>query len=59
MMSTKTSSEIRITGISLPVRIVDIIDSQRGDINRSKYILRLLEKILPSEASSFNPKVVT
>ena len=56
-MNPNPSTKIRITGISLPERIVNILDSQRGDINRSKYILRILEKVLPSEASSFNPKV--
>jgi metal-responsive CopG/Arc/MetJ family transcriptional regulator len=29
--------------ITLPEKIVNKIDAERGDINRSKYILRLLE----------------
>ena len=31
-------------GISLPIEIMKKIDSERGDIPRSKYILRILEK---------------
>jgi hypothetical protein len=35
-------SYVSIT-ITLPENIINKIDSARGDINRSKYILRLLE----------------
>jgi hypothetical protein len=31
-------------GISLPKEIISKIDSERGDISRSRYLLRLLEK---------------
>jgi hypothetical protein len=31
-------------GISLPKEIISKIDSERGDISRSRYMLRLLEK---------------
>jgi hypothetical protein len=31
-------------GISLPKEIISQIDSERGDISRSRYMLRLLEK---------------
>lgn len=31
-------------GISLPRNIISKIDSDRGDISRSKYLLRILEK---------------
>jgi hypothetical protein len=33
------------TGLSLPTKLVRKIDSERGDISRSRYILRLLEKL--------------
>jgi len=32
------------TGISLPNELVKKIDAERGDIPRSRYVLRLLEK---------------
>jgi hypothetical protein len=51
-------NKIRITGLSLPEGIVKSIDSQRGDISRSKYILRIIEKNLPSKVSNFGQKVV-
>ena len=31
-------------GISFPLRIIDKIDRDRGDISRSRYILRMIEK---------------
>jgi hypothetical protein len=32
-------------GISLPKQIIARIDTDRGDVSRSKYILRILEKM--------------
>lgn len=32
------------TGLSLPKELKDQIDKERGDIPRSRYILRILEK---------------
>jgi hypothetical protein len=32
-----------VIGISFPKKILEIIDSQRGDVPRSRYLLRLLE----------------
>jgi metal-responsive CopG/Arc/MetJ family transcriptional regulator len=34
----------KATGISLPDELLKEIDSKRGDISRSRYMLRLLEK---------------
>lgn len=34
---------LKTIGISLPKEIIEQIDSDRGDINRSRYILRLIE----------------
>lgn len=63
-MANITSSKhkeigVRITGISLPHKVIKALDDQRGDVSRSKYILRIIEKVLPSEVSSFSQKVVT
>ena len=32
------------TGLSLPTEIVDRIDSERGDVSRSRFLLRLIER---------------
>ena len=32
------------TGLSLPAELLREIDSERGDVSRSRYLLRLLEK---------------
>src|SRR2546427_4305029 len=32
-------------GISLPVNIIKKIDTERGDVSRSRYVLRLIEKM--------------
>lgn len=55
----ENTSKTRITGLSLPENTIEYIDDQRGDISRSKYILRIIEKNLPSKVSSFSKKVVT
>ena len=34
----------KATGISLPAELLKEIDSERGDISRSRYLLRLLKK---------------
>jgi hypothetical protein len=34
----------KATGISFPDELLKEIDSERGDISRSRYLLRLLEK---------------
>ena len=36
-------------GISLPKEIMTKIDQDRGDISRSRYVLRLLERIYRSQ----------
>ena len=35
-----------VIGLSLPKEIVEVVDLKRGDISRSKYVYRLLEKSL-------------
>jgi metal-responsive CopG/Arc/MetJ family transcriptional regulator len=37
------------TGLSLPYKLLRKIDTERGDVSRSRYILRLLEKIYKDE----------
>ena len=53
----RNPSKTKITGISIPENIIAVIDGIRGDVNRSRYILRILEKALPSEVSIFRQKV--
>jgi hypothetical protein len=40
-------------GISLPKEIVTKIDSERGDVSRSRYLLRIVEKLYRRQTSSF------
>ena len=35
-----------VLGISLPRQIVGQIDSERGDVPRSRYLLRILQNVL-------------
>ncbi|MDQ6666883.1 MAG: hypothetical protein M3Y53_01500 [Thermoproteota archaeon] len=35
----------KTTGISIPVELMKRIDNERGDVSRSRYVLRLLEMI--------------
>jgi metal-responsive CopG/Arc/MetJ family transcriptional regulator len=35
---------MRSLGLSLPVRLVTEVDKIRGDVNRSRYVQRLIEK---------------
>jgi hypothetical protein len=37
------------TGLSLPNDLIQKIDSDRGDVSRSRYLLRLLEKVYAKE----------
>lgn len=56
MYNIDKTNKIRTAGVSLPESVIKYIDNQRGDISRSKYILRSIEKTLPSKVSSFNKK---
>jgi hypothetical protein len=40
------------TGISFPNEILRQIDAKRGDVSRSRYMLRLLEKVLQTDSTS-------
>ena len=42
-MNSFKSSKINRLGISLPTQIVDRIENERGDVSRSRFVLRLLE----------------
>jgi hypothetical protein len=42
------------TGISIPKNLKDKIDLDRGDISRSKYILRILENVYGGDESNKN-----
>jgi hypothetical protein len=37
----------RPTGFSLPSELIQRIDAERGDIPRSRFLLRILEKTYP------------
>lgn len=43
-------------GISLPKHIISEIDIERGDVSRSRYVLRLLEKTILETALSQEKK---
>jgi hypothetical protein len=45
-MLTKLTKEKVVTGICLPRNLKETIDRKRGDIPRSKYIYRILERVL-------------
>ncbi len=40
------------TGLSLPSEVLKRIDVERGDISRSRYVLRQLEKVLQTDSTS-------
>ena len=40
----KEKEKTKVNGISFPVRMWNMIDRDRDDITRSKYLLRLVEK---------------
>ncbi len=44
------------TGISFPNEVLLKIDAKRGDISRSRYILRQLEKVMQAGASPQTPQ---
>jgi len=35
---------VKVVGLSLPEELIAAIDEYRGDVTRSKYILRLIEE---------------
>jgi hypothetical protein len=43
----------RAIGLSIPKEFMQIIDAERGDISRSRYLLRMLER---AHESGFNIK---
>jgi len=43
-------------GISLPTNIIRKIDNERGDISRSRYVLRILEKVYGVEKKAKSEK---
>jgi hypothetical protein len=45
--------KFRAVGLSLPKEFMQISDSERGDISRSRYLLRMLER---AHESGFNIK---
>jgi metal-responsive CopG/Arc/MetJ family transcriptional regulator len=43
-------------GISLPKKIMSEIDTERGDVSRSRFLLRLLEDKFPAEKRNLQIK---
>ena len=43
-----------IITLTLPNQLVQKIDSDRGDVNRSRFVLRLLEKAYAQESAPKN-----
>ena len=48
-MSSAHMQEIISVGISFPKNVLTRIDSKRGDVPRSRYLLRVIEKALQRE----------
>ncbi|WP_161486431.1 hypothetical protein [Candidatus Nitrosocosmicus hydrocola] len=42
------------TGLSLPVKLMNEIDLQRGDVSRSRFILRMIQKVLETPDNEVN-----
>ena len=40
------------TGLSLPQELFEIVEAKRGDISRSRFLLRIIEKTLENEIIS-------
>ena len=51
---SRFSREVLTMGVSLPKRVYQEIDAQRGDIPRSRYILKILEECLEREKETQN-----
>jgi metal-responsive CopG/Arc/MetJ family transcriptional regulator len=54
--STGASDKTEKLGITLPKSIVQKIDKERGDIPRSRYILRAIENYLSSSTATTKVK---
>jgi hypothetical protein len=44
------------TGLSIPIELIHRIDAERGDVSRSRYLLRLLEKAYEEKQTKENWK---
>ncbi|MGD0145787.1 MAG: ribbon-helix-helix protein, CopG family [Nitrososphaerales archaeon] len=45
-------SETTVTGVSLPKALLETIDEIRGDVSRSKFVQRALEKAIEQKRGS-------
>jgi len=43
-LAKKKSQDHVVTGISLPIDLLALIDKERGDVNRSRFIEKLIEQ---------------
>jgi hypothetical protein len=55
-MSSAYMQRIISVGISFPKNVLAKIDSERGDVPRSRYLLRVLENALQSEQKEKSKK---
>lgn len=46
------------TGLSLPIEMMQKIENDRGDVSRSRYLLRLLEKASRIESEKLDQKML-
>jgi metal-responsive CopG/Arc/MetJ family transcriptional regulator len=56
LMSIAHMQRIISVGISFPKNVLTKIDSERGDVPRSRYLLRVLENALRSEEKEKSKK---
>ena len=52
-------STVRVIGVSIPKDLIQKIDADRGDINRSRYIRRLVETAYVAKESQQIDRHVT
>lgn len=55
-MSCVVMQKYSATGISFPRNILLKIDAERGDIPRSRYLMKMLEKVLQTGISPQSPQ---
>ena len=46
----------KATALSIPIELMHRIDAERGDVSRSRYLLRLLEKAYEEKQTKENWK---
>lgn len=52
----KKISKIIVMGVSLPKQLVERIDKDRGDVPRSRFLVRLLEHVYNQKEAGYELK---